>query len=136
MNLTVSQTQGRVPVTVIHLEGKLDSNNFQDLIEEARQQFTAGAHSLLLDMTKLTYISSAGIVALQSIAKLFRGESMPDTQAGWQAIRSLEKERTGGVQQHVKLLNVSSDVHNVLEMVGIFAFFETFTDMQQAVDSF
>ena len=136
MNITVSQQQGREPVSVIHLDGRLDSSNYQNLIDEAKKLYSAGARHLILDMTNLTYISSAGIVALQSIAKLFRGESLPDVEAGWNAIRSLDKERTGGQQQNVKLLNLSPKVQSVLDMVGLSIFFEMYTDLKQAVASF
>ena len=136
MNITISQEQGRVPVTVIHLDGKLDSNSFQNLITQAKVVFNGGARHLLLDMTKLTYISSAGIVALHSIAKLFRGESLPNADAGWNTIRSLEKERVGGAQQNVKFLNVPPEVKSVLDVVGLAASFEMHTDLAQAVASF
>lgn len=136
MNITVLKEQGRVPVSVIQLDGKLDSNSFQKLINEAKALFDGGARHLLLDMTKLTYISSAGIVALHSIAKLFRGEVLPNAEAGWSAIRSLDKERTAGAQQNVKFLNVPPEVKSVLDVVGLAASFEMHTDLAQAVASF
>ena len=136
MNLTVSQQQGRVPVTVIHLDGKLDSNSFQNLIDEAKKIYTGGARHIILDMTQLTYISSAGIVSLHSIAKLFRGEALPETEAGWNAIRSLEKERSGGMQQNLKLFNVPPEVRSVLDVVGFSSFFEMYENLEQAVASF
>ena len=136
MNITVSRQEGRVPVAVIHLDGKLDSTCFQNLINEAKKLFAGGNRQIILDMTKLTYISSAGIVSLHSIAKLFRGEALPDAGAGWKAIRTLEKERVKGMQQNVKLLNVPPEVRSVLDVVGFAAFFEMHTDLQQAVASF
>lgn len=136
MQITISQKQGREPVTVIHLDGKLDSTSFQMLIDEAKKLYTAGARHLIMDMTKLSYISSAGIVSLHSIAKLFRGESLPNTDAGWNAIRSMERERAGGMQQQVKLFNVPVEVRSVLEVVGFSAFFEMYADLDQAIASF
>ena len=136
MNITVSQQQGREQVSVIHLDGRLDSSNYQNLIDEAKKLHAAGARHLILDMTNLTYISSAGLVAVQSTAKLFRGESLPDVEAGWNAIRSLDKERAGGKQQNVKLLKLSPKVQSVLDMVGFAEFFEIYTDLKQAVASF
>jgi anti-anti-sigma factor len=136
MNITVSQQQGREPVAVIHLDGKLDSNSFQKLIDDAKKIYDGGSRHLILDMTKLTYISSAGIVSLHSIAKLFRGEALPNAEAGWNTIRSLEKERSGGIHANVKLLNVPPEVHSVLDVVGLATFFEMYTDLQQAVASF
>jgi anti-anti-sigma regulatory factor len=136
MNITVSQQKGRMPVTVIQLDGKLDSNSFQKLIDEAQTLYTGGVRHLILDMTKLTYISSAGIVSLLSITKLFRGEVLPDAEAGWSTIRSLEKERDGGAQGHIKLFNVPPEVRSVLEVVGFASFFEMHTDLGKAVASF
>jgi anti-anti-sigma factor len=135
MNITVSQQQGRVPVTVVQLDGKLDSYSFQNLINEAQKLFTAGSRHLILDMTRLTYISSAGIVSLHSIAKLFRGEALPNVEAGWNTIRSMEKERQS-VQENIKLFNVPIEVRNVLDVVGFASFFEMHTDMEKAVASF
>lgn len=136
MNLTVSQQQGRVSVTVVHLDGKLDSNSFQNLIDEAKKIFAGGARHIILDMAKLTYISSAGIVSLHSIAKLFRGEALPETEAGWNVIRSLEKERSSGIQQNLKLFNVPPEVRSVLDVVGFSSFFEMYDDLEKAVASF
>lgn len=136
MNITVSTQQGRVPVTVIHLDGKLDSNSFQRLIDEARKVYDGGAHDLVLDMTKLVYISSAGIVSLHSVAKLFRGEEMPDPEKGWSAIRAVEKDREGGAQEHVKMCGVPPEVRSVLDVVGFSNFFEMYADLQKAIASF
>ena len=136
MNITVTTQQGRVPVTVIHLDGKLDSNSFQRLIDEAKKVYDGGARDLVLDLTKLTYISSAGIVSLHSIAKLFRGEAMPDPEKGWGAIRSADKERDSGAQQHVKMCGVPPEVRSVLDVVGFSNFFEMHADLQNAIASF
>ena len=136
MNITLSQQQGRVPVTVVHLDGKLDSNSFQRLIDEAKKAYDGGSRDLVLDMTKLTYISSAGIVSLHSVAKLFRGEAMPDPEQGWGAIRSAEKDRDSGAQQHVKMCGVPPEVRSVLDVVGFSNFFEMHADLQNAIASF
>lgn len=136
MNITVSTQQGKELVGIIHLEGKLDSNSFQKLIDEAKKTYESGFRHIILDMTNLTYISSAGIVSLHSISKLFRGEALPNAEAGWSTIRSLEKERAGGAQANVKLLNVPAEVRSVLDVVGFAAFFEMHTDLQQAIASF
>ena len=136
MNITVTTQQGRIPVTVVHLDGKLDSNSFQRLIDEAKKVYDGGARDLVLDLTKLTYISSAGIVSLHSIAKLFRGEAMPDPEKGWGAIRSADKERDSGAQQHVKMCGVPPEVRSVLDVVGFSNFFEMHADLQNAIASF
>jgi len=134
--MSVSDAQGNVPVTVIKLDGQLDGQNYQDLIAKAQELYKAGARDFLLDLSDLTYISSAGLVALHSMALLARGEELPDTEGGWSAYRSMGRSSEAGLQKHVKLLNPRSEVMGVLDMVGFTNVFETYTDREEAVKSF
>jgi anti-sigma B factor antagonist len=136
MNISVSQAQGNVPVAVIKLDGQLDGQNYQELITKAQELYKGGAHDFLLDLSELTYISSAGLVALHSVALLSRGEDLPDTESGWSAYRSMGRSREAGLQKHVKLLNPRSEVMGVLDMVGFSNLFEIYTDLDEAVNSF
>ena len=136
MNISVSQVQGQVPVTVLKVDGQLDGQTYQDLINKARDAYKAGWRDFLVDMTDLTYISSAGLVALHSMALLLQGEELPDTDSGWSAFRSMGRSKESGIQKHMKLLNPRAEVQSVLDMVGFSAVFETFTDLDMAVKSF
>ncbi len=136
MEITISQEQGRVAVSVIRIAGHLDGQTYQDLIEKAREVVKAGTKNILLDLSDLTYISSAGLVSLHTIALMTRGEEPPDPEQGWSTLKSMDTARDGGLQKHLKLLNPRSEITNVLEMVGFSEFFEVFTDKQKAVDSF
>jgi len=84
----------------------------------------------------MTYISSAGLVALHSLALMLKGEELPDTEAGWAAYRSMAKTSGAGRQTHIKLLNPRNEVRSVLDMVGFTAVFDIFTDLDEAVKSF
>ena len=136
MNISVSQAQGNVPVTVIKLDGELDGRTYQSLIDKAREVYEGGARDFLIDLADLTYVSSAGLVALHTVALLSRGEALPDTEAGWSAIRSVGGASRGGLQEHVKLVNPREEVQSVLDMVGFSAAFEIFNDLDEAVKSF
>jgi ABC-type transporter Mla MlaB component len=136
MNISVSQAQGNVPVTVIKLDGQLDGQNYQELIAKAQELYNAGARDFLLDLSDLTYISSAGLVALHSVGLLARGEELPDMEGGWSAYRSMGRSSEAGIQKHVKLLNPRSEIMNVLDMVGFSSVFEAFTDRNEALNSF
>ena len=136
MNISVSQAQGKVPVTIIKLDGELDGQNYQELITKAREVYNGGARNFLLDLSDLTYVSSAGLVALHTVATLARGDALPDTNAGWSAIRSVGNTGSSGVQEHVKLFNPRSEVKSVLDMVGFSKAFEIHTDLDEAVKSF
>lgn len=136
MNIAVKKEMGRVEVAVLRVEGQLDGQSYQDLIAKAKEIYDAGGQDILLDLTDLTYISSAGLVALHSIALLTKGEDMPDTEQGWSAYRSMGRSSEAGVQKHVKIANPREEVKSVLEMVGFDRVFEIYSDLDEAVKSF
>jgi anti-anti-sigma regulatory factor len=136
MNITVAKEKGRVPVAVLTVEGQLDGQNYQQLIEKARELYDAGTRDILLDLSGLTYISSAGLVALHAMALTLRGEALPDPEQGWAAVKSADRSRQAGLQEHIKLLNPRPEVSSVLDMVGFTTFFEIFTDRAKAIESF
>lgn len=136
MDISVSQMQGNVPVTVVNLQGQLDGQTYQELIAKAQELYKAGARDFVLDLSGLSYISSAGLVALHSIALLVKGENLPDPEHGWATYRSLGRTTTDGVQNHVKLVNPRDEVKSVLDMVGFTNVFEIYADLDQAVKSF
>ena len=44
MNITISQAQGRVPVTIMHIHGDLDASSYRDLIAKGYKiNFDRGA---------------------------------------------------------------------------------------------
>ena len=136
MEITISQEQGRTVVSVIRIDGHLDGQTYQELIAKARELVKTGTKNILLDLSDLTYISSAGLVSLHTMALMTRGEEIPDPEQGWSTLKSMDSTRDGGLQKHLKLLNPRTEITNVLEMVGFSEFFEVFTDKQKAIDSF
>ena len=136
MNVTQSQVQGTVPVTILRTHGDLDASSFEGLIVAARQAYGQGARHMLLDLSDTPYMSSSGLVALQSIVALLRGEPLPDLEAGWASFRSLDRYREAGFEPCVKLLNPQPRVMHVLETVGFVKFLEVHTDEEMAVASF
>ena len=77
MRITISKTDKPNNITILHLEGKLDRANYESLIDEAQEVYGNGVRDLLLDMSKLTFISSAGLAALHQVALLFREVNRP-----------------------------------------------------------
>ena len=136
MEIVVSKQTSRVEVTIVVWSGDVDGQNFQQVIDKAKELYSAGARDFLVDMSSLTYISSAGLVAIHSIALLVRGEQLPDTEAGWSAYRSMGKTKEAGKQQHIKLLNPGEQIKSVLEMVGFDNVFEIFSNLDDAVNAF
>lgn len=138
MELSSEQVQGRVVVTILKIKGDLDGTNYQDLIALAKKEHQNGARDFLVDLSKCAYTSSAGLVALQSIVKMLRGEKPFDLESGWGALHEIaEQEGKPGVRlEHVKLLSPLPRVEKVLELAGLKSVFQIFTDRAAAVASF
>lgn len=136
MNITVSTAQGTVPVTILGTHGELDASNYQELIAVAQELYQAGARAILLDLSDTPYMSSSGLVALQSIAAMLRGEKTPDPEAGWDAFHAIHRDRDVGFQTHFKLFGPQPRVDQILEMVGFKRFIEVHNDLEAAVASF
>jgi anti-anti-sigma regulatory factor len=105
------------------------------LVKAAQELYDAGVQDLLLDMTDLAFISSAGLASLHIVTKMFRGEKS-NTDDGWGTFKDIDRDRDSGLQGHVKLLNPSSDVDNVLDTVGFKQFFDVYKNLDEAVQSF
>lgn len=136
LTLTVTQAQGRVPVTVLGIAGDLDGSNYTELVRTGEELYAAGARDLLLDMRQLKYMSSAGILALRSIALLLRGEARPDLDSGWEAVHAAARDHSAGPQQHVRLLGLQPRVDKTLTTVGFRSYFDVYDDLAAAVAAF
>jgi anti-anti-sigma regulatory factor len=136
MNITFSTKEGRVPVTVLHLNGELDASTYTEVIKKAQESYDGGARDLLIDLSKVPYISSAGLMSLHTVALIFAGQSLNPNSSGRPTFRSLDPNRDQVAREHVKLLSPQPAVAQVLDTVGLNSFFEVFEDLEGAVKSF
>jgi anti-anti-sigma regulatory factor len=136
MLITVSQEQGQVPVTVLRLHGDLDSTSYVEAIQKAQEEYDRGARHLVLDLSKVPYMSSAGLMSLHSMALLYSGHVLGKGVAGRPSYRALNPELDDSVREHVKLVGPQPRVVQVLDTVGLKRFFEVFDDVQVAVNAF
>ena len=135
MEINVSQEKGKIPVSVVHIKGDLDASSYLDLVNAAQKLYNAGVRSLLLDLTDLAFISSAGLACLHIVTKMYHGEKA-NPGDDWSTNKAIDREREDSFQKNVKLLNPSLEVDKVLDTVGFKQFFEVYTDLQEAVQSF
>ena len=122
-------------IAVIQLQGAM---NGKFLVAEAQKLYDAGTRNLVLDMSELTFISSAGLSALHHIALMYRGEAPSTFTEDRKTIHAMRDEHDSGfqIQEHVKLFNPSEAIQDVLDVVGFKTFFEIFTDLEEAIKSF
>ena len=132
MDITVSQEQGRVPVTVFHVTGDINMATAGQLQAQARRAYEAGTRNLLLDLTEVPYMSSAGIRAMNDIFNLLRTDAPAESEA------AMRKGLSDGTfkSPHLKLLNPTRHVLEVLSMAGIDMFLEIHRNLKDAIASY
>jgi hypothetical protein len=132
LEIMVTQKNGRVPVTVLHLDGDLASDSYELLETQAQQAINEGTGYMLLDMTKVPFMSSAGIRTIYEIFSWLRG--LPDGEDE----AALKTGLVDGTykSRRLKLLNPSSQVQRTLATAGIDMYLEFHHDLTKAVASF
>jgi anti-anti-sigma regulatory factor len=135
MGIISIQKQGHVPVTILQLSGKLDGSNYTELIDHAHKAYLSGVKYLLLDLSGLTYMSSAGLAAIHRTALMFRGIFEGD-ENGWASYHAIDRDRDRRDPQYVKLLSPQQEVARVLDITGFNSLFETYTNLDSAIASF
>jgi anti-anti-sigma factor len=134
MEIKVSTENGRVPVTIIHMEGNLDSSTASQFQKKAEELIKSGAHHLLIDLTHSPYVSSAGFRVLNQIFK--------DLNSLHPAANLSDADMKKGVSDgsykspHLKLLNLSNQTRTVFTATGFDMYIEEYDDMKKAIASF
>ena len=112
------QVQAGVPVTVFHIRGWLDAQSEAQLLENARLAYDEGSRYLLINMSDLDTLTSAGMRALQKVYQIFT-----------------PKEDQFKVA-HLKLCNAPPQIYNVLGITGFLQNIPMYESMDTALDSF
>ncbi|HLF28143.1 MAG TPA: STAS domain-containing protein [Anaerolineae bacterium] len=132
MNASLAQAHGRVPIAVLHLAGQISLDTASELKQMAQNAFDGGARYLLIDLTAVESITSAGLSALHSIYASFTDRSSREIGA----TRANPPADHPFKSLHVKLLNPAAQVRRVLVMTGFDIFLEIHDDLQAAIASF
>ena len=137
LTTTVEEAAGRVPITVVVLDGELDSTNFERFVDEVQALYDAGSRALLVDLADLTFLASSGLVALSSCVRVMHGEAPIDPEAGWGAFHSLGHDvDTDTVQTEVQLAAPQPGVERVLQRTGLDRLFRIHPDRAAAIAAF
>jgi anti-sigma B factor antagonist len=119
MEITTTQVEGEVLVTVLQLKGEVGSHNYEELRDEAFAVIDGGAEHLLLDLTELTYMSSAGLRAMHAIYNKLQG---PEEEAS--------------TSQRLKLLGPPPNILSLVNTIGFNIYVEIYDTLEEAVASF
>jgi anti-anti-sigma factor len=116
--ISSEQVQADVPVTVFHVRGWLDAQSEEQLLEAARTTHDNGARYLLIEMSELDTLTSAGMRALQKVYQIFT-----------------PKEDHLKVA-HLKLCNAPPQIYNVLGITGFLHNIPMYESIDTALHSF
>jgi len=118
LKITVEQVQASVPVTVFRISGWLDAQGEGRLMGAAHQAYDEGARYLLVEMSELDTLTSAGMRALQKAYQIFTpGEEIFKVA-------------------HLKLCNAPPQIYNVLGITGFLQNIPMYESLSAALESF
>lgn len=119
---------------VLALDGELDASNYRDLMRAGEQLYADGVRTLVLDLAGLDYMSSSGIVALHSLALVYRGQAPHDPDAGWEALHAAQADaEAGGDHDQLRLVAPHESIEVVLERTGMSRLMPVFPDRGAAL---
>jgi anti-anti-sigma factor len=118
LKITKELVQGNVPITVFTLRGWLDAQSEESLLGAARDAYDAGSRFLLLDLSEVDTLTSAGMRAIQKVYRLYTPAEEQFKVA------------------HVKLCNAPPQVYHVLGVTGFLQNIPNYETAQAAIDSF
>jgi len=128
LTITASQIQGEISVTILHLDGHLHGNTEHQLLDRARQAHEDGTKYLLLDLSGLEVLASAGLRAIHTIFNLFTPQS------------DMELIRQHGAEPYkspyFKLVCPNPQIYYVLNITGFLQNLLIYNNMDDAVKSF
>ena len=136
MELSVTEHTGEKAVTILHIDGYIDSSNYTQLIDQTEALFQAGTKNLLLDMSKCGFISSAGLKALYSIALILRGDASPDPTKVWSTFNEMKADINKMTGTCCKIVNLQPKVKQSLEITGMLKYLDIYDNLESALESF
>jgi len=113
--VTISQKQGRVPVTVFHLQERVHLGNFSELENAAKDAYAEGTRDLVIDLRRTDSMTSIGLRAVVVVHKLLA---------------------QGGNGKHLKIAGATTVMREIMQVTGISQFIEIYDTVDEAVASF
>lgn len=131
MEINISIEQAREPIAIMRLKGEINASNFMEVVDSAQEIHNNPARNLIIDLSKVSGITSTGQVAIHKIALIYSG--IPQKV---EADENPDFTHSSNARKHVKLLNPQPEVDAALTKAGLKLFFKVFNDLDGAIKSF
>ena len=134
MDIQVTTVNGRVPITILRVEGNIDAQTYDQFQKKADELIEGGARYLLIDLARAPFVSSAGLRALHHIFNDLRARDTDNPRSDEEIRRGI----SAGTYKspHLKLVNLSKESRTAFDLSGFDMFIESYDDEQAAIDSF
>ncbi len=138
MKIEVEFVQVPIPVTVIVPIGELDASNYTILVEKVSDLYQSGTRNLLIDLSRVPFMASSGLVAFHRVALIMREDSPIELQDQRNPMRAIAQEVQSkrGHDHHCKLLNPQARVAQTLQVTGFDKILAVYFDRKEALESF
>jgi len=123
MNISISEEQGRIPVTVFHVTGRINLGNADELTRRVQNSYQGGMRDLILDLSGVDSLTSAGLRAILIIMKLLNTDSR-------------DNPSSSDKSQHVKLLSPTEYVLITMKTAGFDRYLDIYESLPEALASF
>ena len=132
MDTIIVKRDGKAPVVVLKPVGEINMATFPAINTAARAEIDAGNRNMVIDLTAVPYMTSAGIRLLNGLFKLLRTNAPAENDA------ALSKGLRDGTFKfpHLKLVNPSESVHDVIKTTGLDMVFDIYGTVDEALASF
>ena len=132
MDIIVYKLENKPPVAVIRVNAEINMASYPRIDAAARAEAAAGTRNMVIDLTGVRYMTSAGIRLLNGLFKLLRTDAPTEsTEAMTQGLRDGTFH-----SPHLKLVNPNASVHEVLSTSGMDMLLSIYPNVEEAIQSF
>lgn len=136
MEITVDEHVGKKNVTILHIDGYLDSSNYTELVDQANDLFQSGTTNLLLDLKNCGFISSVGLKALYILAMIIQGDQPSEPAKAWSSFNEMRKDIEKMTGTCCKIVHMQPKVKQSMEITGMLKYLDIYDDLDKALASF
>lgn len=129
---TIQAHSATTAVTVFHVKGEINTHTHEQLHQAMKAAYDAGARNMVLDLTDVPYMSSAGLRLLSMMMKQLRSDAPSESP------EAMSKGILAGTftSPHLKLVNPKPLVMEVLHTSGMDMVLQILHSVDDAVATF
>ena len=134
MEINVTTENRLVPVTVLHVDGNIDSKTYEEFQKKTQDIIDRGARHIVIDLLHVPYVSSAGLRALHDIFNQLRAKDPTNEMSDAEIRRGISAGTYKSSQ--LKLVNLSNETKTVFQMSGFDMVIDIYDDLEKAISAF